>query len=1794
MLTADPTDVVLDLLKHEEQLQNVLEDPRIRDDFVELLLEILAKVYETHMKENLIKIMALFPNTVFIRSSLPRYVMQLPMKGRRTPQKHVKNIILFFDQLLRRFPDNYSEIPLDSLVVATMSLGSEMQSQVSTQVQNLVSMRQRIIEKKSKPRSKMKEPQPEPKPPDDFREISVYPTTDDLQENKVVFLRKNIVEGKYEDVTHYLDVQFRLLREDFVGPLRDGVNEIAGGVTRDERNQNLRIYRNIEIIDTVCTNSGIVYSIGFDIRPLRRVNWENSKRLIFGTFLCLSKDNFKTLVFATVTERKPEQLLNGELQVRFLGELPDIHRGDHFQMVESPGYYESYCHNLQGLQELSDDKMPFARYLVYCETDVHPPKYLSKDKHDDEDDDDMVDNPHLPLSARYDFEDILSSKQWLPPVNILSPSAWPKVDDVELNQSQLDAIQAALTKEFVVIQGPPGTGKTYVGLKIVQVLLNNQKHWRLSGIEPRNIDRREMGFYERFASETVGSPMLVVCYTNHALDQFLEGILDFDEEGIVRVGGRSDSERLKEYNLWNKARRTVAWYNIQDRLKDLSNQIQEEKNCLKKANFFNLKLEDLFPVIGESEMNQLLPYVNVAAFINTTVLQAWLNMQPLPFYAHVSLEKDEMNRLEQEGDRWDVEGDTVEEDDDDDDVRSDSDDSEELGENDVDQAGYEGVREDEGDKEEATVDVEKDAERLQNERKLGDDFAAIQRDEEDAGQGMTQDHFNFVNLRRRIAELEEEQRNQENFAPPDISLWRLDFNTRRQLYQHWVRRYQETHLRELEELYQEYEVSCHQMTEIKHGQEEDALRRATVIGMTTTGAAKYRNVLQKIRPKIIVVEEAAEVLEAHIVTALSQGAEHLILIGDHKQLKPNPSVYTLAKKYNLEVSLFERMVRNGMKCHTLDTQHRMRPEIARLMKFIYDDLKNHVSVENFEDILGISKNIFFIDHQKPEKSDDELRSHSNEHEAKYIVALCGYLLRQGYDRTRITVLTTYTGQLLQLKRLMPKAQFQGVRLCTVDNFQGEENDIILLSLVRSNEESKIGFLGISNRVCVALSRARMGFFCIGNISMMAGKNELWQKIKNELEQQQAIGSALPTYCQNHKDTKVEMVTAQDFKKAPEGGCTLPCDFRLDCGHKCEMACHPVDRDHKQYVCIKPCNKEVCTFKHRCTRECHHGETCGPCRYLVTKILPFCNHEVAMRCSDDVRTFECTRPCERYLECGHPCHSLCGQDCNVKKCEEKVMKTLQCGHKVKISCSTPIETYKCEEPCESHLDCEHKCAGNCHKCKQGRIHLPCQYPCGRTLICSHSCKEPCTRDCPPCQQDCQNQCLHSKCRKTCGEACAPCQEPCSWECKHKKCKKLCSEICERKPCNVHCKKKLPLCGHKCVGLCGEKCPRLCRVCNKEELTEIFFGDEDNYRARFVELLDCGHVFEVENLDKWMAREEDDVTNIQLKSCPKCKTPIRKSFRYGNVIKKVLRDIEEIKKKVRENGEDSKKKITELNSKLSDLRSKYPLVTKSSDDTAEENLGLRRRKVNLRVAAQLPQKNSPYSTIVSKMDSASNQELDLLMFQVQLLPSIYEIKTKFLERMEGNSKFDDLRQKLTNLETFLMAITKFSSQLMSDLYEEVQRIGLACKLRMVQHDIAASGKSVPREIQSNIDEISALFQFKSKIKNEVREKAIKDLDKICKDLGLGAITAEERAAIVRAVGLTKGHWFKCPNGHFYAIGECGGATERGVCPECHEVIGGEHHTLEASNQFAPEMDGALHPAWSNQANLANYDLEELRFF
>jgi hypothetical protein len=103
-----------------------------------------------------------------------------------------------------------------------------------------------------------------------------------------------------------------------------------------------------------------------------------------------------------------------------------------------------------------------------------------------------------------------------------------------------------------------------------------------------------------------------------------------------------------------------------------------------------------------------------------------------------------------------------------------------------------------------------------------------------------------------------------------------------------------------------------------------------------------------------------------------------------------------------------------------------------------------------------------------------------------VTCIAAYLVTvQGYASSQITILCTYVGQLQMVRKMLLEQGIAGCLATTVDNYQGEETDFVLLSLVRSNAENTTGFLNVSNRVVVALSRARLGFYCVGNMSMLA-------------------------------------------------------------------------------------------------------------------------------------------------------------------------------------------------------------------------------------------------------------------------------------------------------------------------------------------------------------------------------------------------------------------------------------------------------------------------------------------------------------------------------------------------------------------------------------------------------------------------------------------------------------------------------------------------------------------------------------
>ena len=132
--------------------------------------------------------------------------------------------------------------------------------------------------------------------------MPILPDVDELIKTRALELQANIVDASYDNWRHYLFVQFFLLREDFISPLQQGICDYMRGSEKKSR-LNIRVYKRIHILELVCLYTGVGFEIQFDVTYLQHVDWEHSNKLIFGSLLCLSSDNFKTVLFATVVNR---------------------------------------------------------------------------------------------------------------------------------------------------------------------------------------------------------------------------------------------------------------------------------------------------------------------------------------------------------------------------------------------------------------------------------------------------------------------------------------------------------------------------------------------------------------------------------------------------------------------------------------------------------------------------------------------------------------------------------------------------------------------------------------------------------------------------------------------------------------------------------------------------------------------------------------------------------------------------------------------------------------------------------------------------------------------------------------------------------------------------------------------------------------------------------------------------------------------------------------------------------------------------------------------------------------------------------------------------------------------------------------------------------------------------------------------------------------------------------------------------------------------------------------------------
>lgn len=1474
-------------------------------------------------------------------------------------------------------------------------------------------------------------------------------------------VKPNIAKGKYDGWQHYLSTQFNLLREDFVAPLRRAVLEYENG----DSTSCTSVYQEAKFTGMVVDENGVLLTVKFDTTI--------SKSFKNGTLLCFSSDNFNTILFATVvshreenqTEEFSDQHVDQIIQVKVnvesdrdnLGILGInacgcISNSQTYAVIESPAHYETYYHVLKCLQKVNPHEMPFTDYLIAYKHEMRCPSYLAR-------------------NAYFDMAEVLklSGNNSRPCFNIINKDCWPSHNIKGLDESQVEALKLAFTHEVALIQGPPGTGKTYIGGKIMEALLTNKAEWDPDG----------------------NSPILVVSYTNQALDQFFEKIIDIKSKlnnrlyyhgglqkelkcnprEIVRIGGGCN-EAVSCYSLKNL--KSVDWkrgLNKKGKLIFVTNDKHNNFLCAQKSKFekMNKKINHKIALYFNSS-----PTVeDLSEFIDPVHLGQLKCMHKSPDKCiGVWLQgKDyKMTRL------------------------------------------------------------------ALSRRSTGNHPSS-------KNAFMRSNYHNMCHTKESQQLVSYTKAEAQSIA----NINSLSIGERIKLFNLWIKQFRHHQYNEICTLIEDFNKIHKIFIDSRDRKHFEMLQKAHVICMTTTGAAKHKHLLEKLKPKIVIAEEAAEVLESHIIACLTTATKHLILIGDDQQLRPNPSEHLLDNNYyKFGISLFERLRNNGVPCASLLTQHRMRPEIADLVRrHVYDnELKDHPSVKEYDDIKGITTNMYFFDHIYPEKMDENNKSYYNEEEGNFVIKLCRYLLKH-YKYNKITVVTAYTSQVRLLKERIKgeKRNFSTgtlemgcnenhVEVKTIDNYQGEENNIIILSLVRSNEDNNIGFLMSKNRTCVALSRAKEGLYCFGNFTALAKKSTLWKNIVTDLQKKKKIGSVLQLCCVNHQLSITNITKPKDFEKVPEGGCWRRCNKYLDCRHRCMLKCHITDQDHKDYQCKKTCLNKCENCGGPCKHKCYIPCSSQQCKALVEKVIPKCNRGQLVPCYMEPGQFECNK-------------TQFGAVLSSEKCNMKVTKYFQiCKHVTELPCCDSHLT-ECPVKCNTVLLCGHRCSGTCHECHQGRLHKPCMFHVSK-LLCGHEttmkCSSAMVEPYPSCSHRCESFCPHKKCSHKCQDPCKPCNNPCDWQCPHYKCTRKCHEKCNRPRCYEPCQ-RLNKCHHPCIGVCGERCPDVCKFCDEEQFLQLYVSlnqfktKEDTTYIQ----LDCGHLFKRTELDPWVdARSKE----FQLISCPKCNQPIHlNQRRYANAIRRTYDDITEIRHMMSED--------VETNVKIEALKRYHMTITdvmKVLDLTNLKTLflGLSYEELQQFQIPAVSSNNIKFNQEVQKFIENKNNWLSAINVIINLFNSILSL----LKSSRGNS---DIKKSLQVLLEFTATNhTSLSLQVIQDVTREQKRLALWTMANQLKREIPdPPDLQIVKQVENVLVPIEP-GRFKPLLP-QLTKHLYSILSKLADKYGT-ALVDEEYISTPKLPLLYTGRWTQCSEGHYYCIPQqlpevpCDFSTSQ--CPCCTE--------------------------------------------
>ena len=275
-------------------------------------------------------------------------------------------------------------------------------------------------------------------------------------------------------------------------------------------------------------------------------------------------------------------------------------------------------------------------------------------------------------------------------------------------------------------------------------------------------------------------------------------------------------------------------------------------------------------------------------------------------------------------------------------------------------------------------------------------------------------------------------------------------------------------------LFKEVKKIRDEIRQLQAYNEEKMFEEAAVIAGTPVGL--YDQGVDHLSFHTLVIDEAGQCIEP-LAWCIFPLAKKIVLAGDHLQLPPTV-LSAEAARLGFNRSILEVAVHRHQPVFLLDVQYRMRSSIAGFpAHYFYKGL-----LKTAAHLQGDGQYITFIDtagsgyNEEKGKDGTSLQNEGELHIARELIKT------EGLDLSKTALISPYAGQVALAKELLPPM----LRISTIDSFQGQEQDTIILTLVRSNDEGEIGFLKDYRRMNVAITRARHHLFVIGDSATIGG------------------------------------------------------------------------------------------------------------------------------------------------------------------------------------------------------------------------------------------------------------------------------------------------------------------------------------------------------------------------------------------------------------------------------------------------------------------------------------------------------------------------------------------------------------------------------------------------------------------------------------------------------------------------------------------------------------------------------------